>query len=77
MALKGSKLYELQYNIGMMNNTTRTKSNWAAKFGAVKSVDASEVIFKATVKANPYLRSKTYLKRPGISMKGKTNSEAY
>jgi hypothetical protein len=64
----------------MMNNTTRnstTRSNWSVKFGAVKSVDASEVIFKATVKVNPYLRSKTYLKRPGISMKGKTNAEAY
>lgn len=70
---------ELQYNISMMNNTTRKgKSNsWAVNFGAVKSVDASEVIFKATVKVNPYLRSKTYLKRPGISMKGKTNAEAY
>jgi len=64
----------------MMNNTTpntNTSSNWSIKFGAVKSVDASEVIFKQTRAVNPYIRSKTYLKRIGISMKGKTNSEAY
>ena len=61
-----------------MSNTIRTSNTgWSVKFGAVKSVDASDVIFKATTKPNPYLRSKTYLKRPGISMKGKTNSEAY
>lgn len=61
-----------------MSNTIRTsKTGWSVSFGAVKSVDASDVIFKAKPKPNPYLRSKTYLKRPGISMKGKTNSEAY
>lgn len=64
----------------MMNNTTpnnTANSNWSVKFGAVKSIDASDVIFKQTQAVNPYIRSKTYLKRPSISMKGKTNSEAY
>jgi hypothetical protein len=63
-----------------MNKHTTThivKSNWSVKFGAVKSIDVSDVHFKPKAKANPYIRNKTYLKRPGVNMKAMTNAEAY
>jgi hypothetical protein len=52
-------------------------SDWSVKFGAVKSIDVSDVHFKAKSKPNPYIRGKRYQKLPGIKLVGVTNSEAY
>lgn len=77
------KLTSIVYNnhvTNLMNKNTTThivKNNWSVKFGAVKSIDVSDVHFKPKVKANPYIRNKTYLKRPSINLKAMSNSEAY
>lgn len=66
-----------------MTTTTTTvksaaaKSDWSVKFGAVKSVAVDDVIFTPKPKPNQYIRSKTYLKRPSINLRGMSNSEAY
>lgn len=57
---------------------SKTNNNdFKVSFGRVKSIDVSNVVYKREVKENPYIRSKTYLKRKGVSTKGMTNSEAY
>jgi len=54
------------------------KSNkWKVSFGNVKSMNVQDgAIFKPIVKENPYIRSKTYQKRPGKPIRG-TNAECY
>lgn len=58
--------------------TKRNSNNWSVSFGKVKSVDVeSGSIFKATVKANPYIRGARWQARKPINMRTMTNSEAY
>lgn len=53
------------------------KNNWKVSFGSVKSMNVQQgAIFKPVVKENPYIRSKTYLKRPGKPIRG-TDAECY
>ena len=69
----------MNHNIIKYPTATRTASSndWKVNFGSVKSVDVSDVHFKPKAKANPYIRGKRYQKRPGISTRGMSASEAY
>lgn len=60
--------------MGMNKKTQAT--NWGVKFGTVKSVDVSAVIYKQVRKENPYLRGASYRRRKGVAIIG-TNSECY
>lgn len=54
------------------------KDKWKVSFGRVKSVDPSQgAVFKHKPKPNPYIKGARYRALPGISTKGKTESEAY
>lgn len=57
---------------------TKTNTNkWTApQRKGIQSVDVSAVVFKPTIKMNPYLRTPTYRKQKSVSMIG-TNSEVY
>lgn len=56
---------------------TLNKKDWAAPQNkGINSIDMSSIVFKPTIKDNPYLRTPTYRKRVSIPIKG-TNSECY
>ena len=56
---------------------TLNKQDWAAPQNkGINSIDMSSIVFKPTIKDNPYLRTPTYRKRVSIPIKG-TNSECY
>jgi hypothetical protein len=59
-----------------MTNKTNTNKWTAPQRKGIKSVDVSAVVFKPTIKMNPYLRTPTYRKQKSVSMIG-TNSEVY
>jgi hypothetical protein len=57
---------------------TKKQNSWAApQRKTIRSVDVSAVVFKQTIKKNPYIRSASYRALPSKSMTGLTNSEAY
>ena len=57
--------------------TKKNNDSWAApQRKGIKSVDVSAVVFKPSIKMNPYLRTPTYRKQKSVSMIG-TNSEVY
>ena len=57
--------------------TKKNNDTWAApQRKGIKSVDVSAVVFKPSIKSNPYLRTPTYRKQKSVSMIG-TNSEVY
>jgi len=57
---------------------TKTNTNkWTApQRKGIQSVDVSAVVFKPTIKMNPYLRTPTYRKQKSVSLRG-TDSEVY
>ena len=57
---------------------TKTNTNkWTApQRKGIQSVDVSAVVFKPTIKMNPYLRTPTYRKQKSVSLRG-TDSEIY
>ena len=57
--------------------TNTKKQNWTApQRKGIRSVDVSAVVYKPSMKSNPYLRTPTYRKQKSVSMIG-TNSEIY
>lgn len=57
--------------------TKKQNNSWAApQRKGIRSVDVSAVVYKPTMKSNPYLRTPTYRKQKSVSMIG-TNSEIY
>jgi hypothetical protein len=55
----------------------KNNDNWAApQRKEIKSVDVSTVVYKPSIKMNPYLRTPTYRRQKSVSMLG-TNSEVY
>ena len=55
----------------------KNNDNWTApQRKQIKSVDMSAVVYKPSIKMNPYLRTPTYRKQKSVSMQG-TNSEVY
>jgi len=57
--------------------TKKQNNSWAApQRKGIRSVDVSAVVYKPTMKSNPYLRTPTYRKQKSVSMIG-TNSEVY
>ena len=59
-----------------MTNKTNTNKWTAPQRKGIQSVDVSTVVFKPTIKMNPYLRTPTYRKQKSVSLLG-TNSEVY
>jgi hypothetical protein len=60
-----------------MNKKNRP-DKWSVKFGIVKSVDVSAVIYKQSRKENPYIRSAAYRAiKPKHSTLIGSNSEIY
>jgi hypothetical protein len=56
---------------------TKKQNSWTApQRKGIRSVDVSAVVYKPTMKSNPYLRTPTYRKQKSVSMLG-TNSEVY
>ena len=85
--IPGGTRYNGVYTMNKSTQTTKELAkvaaiedkNWSAPMTkGIRSIDFRDNgIFKPTKKGNPYLKSKTYLKRPGVNTRGWTNAEAY
>jgi hypothetical protein len=59
-----------------MTNKTNTNKWTAPQRKGIQSVDVSAVVYKPTIKMNPYLRTPSYRNRKSIPIIG-TNAECY